>query len=198
MWSAENWAFLHAPHTCLIRSVKCPLGLDPTFENVDLEDKTKVRLVIEDEAALATDEDSTGWKAVDELVGFIKDGPNEPSGGTTTSISTTSDLRRHELPLPALLDQRPRPLSRRHSNQRAVSRALHPRRLFISAVTTAGRWPRELRELAAERAMTAVACRRPASPGGPGVLDRLPTEAGNGTLSRQEARRSPACRMRPR
>ena len=47
---------------------------------VDLEDKTKVRLVIEDEAAVATDEDPTGWKAVDELVGFIKDGPNEPVG----------------------------------------------------------------------------------------------------------------------
>jgi predicted DNA-binding antitoxin AbrB/MazE fold protein len=47
---------------------------------VDLKEKTKVRLVIEDEAAVATEDDTTGWKAVDELVGFIKDGPNEPVG----------------------------------------------------------------------------------------------------------------------
>ena len=45
---------------------------------VDLEDKTKVRLVIESESAAA--DDPAGWKAIDELVGFIKDGPNEPVG----------------------------------------------------------------------------------------------------------------------
>ena len=47
---------------------------------VDLKDKTKVRLVIESAPEGAADDDPTGWKAVDELIGFIKGGPKEPIG----------------------------------------------------------------------------------------------------------------------
>lgn len=47
---------------------------------VNLEDKTRVRLLIESEPAAGAADDPEGWKAIDELVGFIKDGPNEPVG----------------------------------------------------------------------------------------------------------------------
>ena len=48
---------------------------------VDLKEKTKVHLVIEAAAATpAGDDDPTGWKTADELIGFIKDGPKGPIG----------------------------------------------------------------------------------------------------------------------
>jgi len=51
---------------------------------VELEDKTKVHLVIEkvEPTAAADDDDPTGWKAIDRLIGFIKGdgGEREPIG----------------------------------------------------------------------------------------------------------------------
>jgi predicted DNA-binding antitoxin AbrB/MazE fold protein len=47
-----------------------------------LKDKAKVHVTIEAKAeeAPAKDDDPTGWKAADELIGFIKDGPKGPIG----------------------------------------------------------------------------------------------------------------------
>ena len=47
-----------------------------------LKDKAKVHVTIEAmaEEATAKDDDPTGWKAADELIGFIKDGPKGPIG----------------------------------------------------------------------------------------------------------------------
>jgi hypothetical protein len=47
---------------------------------VDLKNKTKVRLLIESAPEPAAADDPTGWKAIDELIGFIKGGPKEPIG----------------------------------------------------------------------------------------------------------------------
>jgi len=43
---------------------------------VDLKDKTRVHLVIEETAPpLADHDDPTGWKAIQSLIGIIKDAP---------------------------------------------------------------------------------------------------------------------------
>ena len=48
---------------------------------VDLKENEKVRLVIETAGeGAAGGDDPTGWKAADELIGFIKDGPKGPIG----------------------------------------------------------------------------------------------------------------------
>jgi predicted DNA-binding antitoxin AbrB/MazE fold protein len=44
---------------------------------VDLKDKTKVRLVIESDPQHAADDDPTGWKTANELIGFIEDAPED-------------------------------------------------------------------------------------------------------------------------
>jgi hypothetical protein len=44
---------------------------------VDLKDKTQVRLVIESAPEPADDDDPTGWKTANELIGFIKDAPED-------------------------------------------------------------------------------------------------------------------------
>ncbi len=63
-------------------------AIDAVYENgvfkpeqpVPLKDKTKVHLVIETASAPSEDDDPTGWKTADELIGFIKDGPKGPIG----------------------------------------------------------------------------------------------------------------------
>ena len=46
-----------------------------------LKDSTRYRAHLEPVAAeAAVDDDPTGWEAIDELIGFIKDGPTEPIG----------------------------------------------------------------------------------------------------------------------
>ncbi len=46
-----------------------------------LKDSTCYRAHLEPFAVeAAADDDPTGWKAIDELIGFIKDGPTEPIG----------------------------------------------------------------------------------------------------------------------
>jgi predicted DNA-binding antitoxin AbrB/MazE fold protein len=48
-----------------------------------LKDKARVHVTIEakaEEAHPAKDDDPTGWKAADELIGFIKDGPQGAIG----------------------------------------------------------------------------------------------------------------------
>ena len=47
---------------------------------VDLKDKTKVHLVIEETTSTPAKDDPTGWKTADELIGFIRDGPKGPIG----------------------------------------------------------------------------------------------------------------------
>lgn len=42
---------------------------------VDLKDKTKVHLVIEPAPAAASEDDPTGWKTAEALMGFFKDAP---------------------------------------------------------------------------------------------------------------------------
>jgi len=42
---------------------------------VDLKDKTKVHLVIEPASAAASEDDPTGWKTAEALMGFFKDAP---------------------------------------------------------------------------------------------------------------------------
>ena len=62
--------------------------VDATYEGgvfkperpVDIKDKTKVHLVIEPLASTRVEDDPTGWKTADELIGFIKDGPKGPIG----------------------------------------------------------------------------------------------------------------------
>jgi predicted DNA-binding antitoxin AbrB/MazE fold protein len=46
-----------------------------------LKEKAKVRLIIEPVGETAArDDDPTGWKAADELIGFIQEGPKGPIG----------------------------------------------------------------------------------------------------------------------
>jgi len=49
---------------------------------VALEENAKVRVILEteDEAPVVQDDDPTGWKTADELIGFIKDGPKGSLG----------------------------------------------------------------------------------------------------------------------
>ncbi len=61
--------------------------VDAIYENgvfkpeqpVKLEEKTKVHLTIEkaEPAPAADDDDPTGWKTAEELIGCIKDGPED-------------------------------------------------------------------------------------------------------------------------
>ena len=55
-------------------------GVFKPEENVPLKDKTRVQLVISPDSEPVRDDDPTGWKALDELIGFIEDGPEEPVG----------------------------------------------------------------------------------------------------------------------
>ena len=52
-------------------------GVFKPEEPVGLKEKTKVHLVIETPAPepVQDDDDPTGWKAANELIGFIKDAP---------------------------------------------------------------------------------------------------------------------------
>ena len=51
-------------------------GVFKPEEPVNLQEKARVRLVIESgEPALADDDDPTGWKAIDRLIGCIEDTP---------------------------------------------------------------------------------------------------------------------------
>jgi hypothetical protein len=49
---------------------------------VGLKERAKVRVTIEapDESARPDEDDPTGWKTADELIGFMKDGPQGPIG----------------------------------------------------------------------------------------------------------------------
>jgi len=47
---------------------------------LDLEERTRVQLVIESSPLDAAQDDTTGWRAIDELIGFIEDGPAETAG----------------------------------------------------------------------------------------------------------------------
>lgn len=42
---------------------------------VDLKDKTKVHLVVEPASAPTSEDDPTGWKTAEALMGFFKDAP---------------------------------------------------------------------------------------------------------------------------
>jgi predicted DNA-binding antitoxin AbrB/MazE fold protein len=42
-----------------------------------LKEHEEVELEIKSTAPAAADDDPTGWKAADELIGFIKDGPTD-------------------------------------------------------------------------------------------------------------------------
>ena len=53
---------------------------DARFEGA-LQDSKRYRAHLEPLSAdVQADDDPTGWKAIDELIGFIKDGPTEPIG----------------------------------------------------------------------------------------------------------------------
>ncbi len=48
---------------------------------LQLPEKAKVTVTIEEPQATAVDDDDpTGWKTADQLIGFIKDGPKGPIG----------------------------------------------------------------------------------------------------------------------
>ena len=57
--------------------------VDAIYENgvfkpdkpIELADKTKVHLVIEPASLPASDDDPTGWKTADALMGFFKEAP---------------------------------------------------------------------------------------------------------------------------
>jgi predicted DNA-binding antitoxin AbrB/MazE fold protein len=49
-------------------------GVFKPKEPVDLQEKTEVEVLIPT-PVLADDDDPTGWKAAEELIGFIKDAP---------------------------------------------------------------------------------------------------------------------------
>ena len=53
-------------------------GVFKPKEPVDLREKTEVEVLIP--SSPAADDDPTGWKTADELIGFIKDGPKGPIG----------------------------------------------------------------------------------------------------------------------
>lgn len=53
---------------------------DPRFAGA-LQDSRRYRAHLEPVSAdVQADDDPNGWKAIDELIGFIKDGPAEPIG----------------------------------------------------------------------------------------------------------------------
>lgn len=54
-------------------------GVFKPQEPVALEEKARVRLVIEPATESAASEPAD-WEAIDRLIGFIKDGPEEPIG----------------------------------------------------------------------------------------------------------------------
>jgi predicted nucleic acid-binding protein/predicted DNA-binding antitoxin AbrB/MazE fold protein len=65
------------------------IDVDATYENgvlkldrpVQIADNTRVHVIIETPGTLKSDDDDpTGWKTADELIGFIKDGPKGPVG----------------------------------------------------------------------------------------------------------------------
>jgi predicted DNA-binding antitoxin AbrB/MazE fold protein len=70
--------------TIAVRAVYEGNGVLKLERPVALKDKAKVRVVIEAEAESAAqatgDDDPTGWKTADELIGFMKDGPKGPIG----------------------------------------------------------------------------------------------------------------------
>ncbi len=57
-------------------------GVFKPEEPVRLKERTRVHLVIESASSevCADEGDTTGWKAIDELIGFIKGGPREAIG----------------------------------------------------------------------------------------------------------------------
>ena len=71
--------FRNASRRVFERSITLVLKASKFFqpeEPVDLEDKAKVRLVVETARQSATDdEDQTGWKTAMELMGCIEDAP---------------------------------------------------------------------------------------------------------------------------
>jgi predicted DNA-binding antitoxin AbrB/MazE fold protein len=54
-------------------------GVFKPNEKVTLKEKTRVHLVVES-ADLDEEDDPTGWKTADELIGFVQDGPQGPTG----------------------------------------------------------------------------------------------------------------------
>lgn len=65
------------------------IDVDAVYENgvlkperpLALKEKAKVHVTIEAQAEeTSPSDDPTGWKAADELIGFIKDGPKGPIG----------------------------------------------------------------------------------------------------------------------
>jgi predicted DNA-binding antitoxin AbrB/MazE fold protein len=63
------------------------VGVDAVYEDgvfkphgkVSLKEKTKVHLVVES-IDLGEDDDPTGWKTADELIGFVQGGPQGSTG----------------------------------------------------------------------------------------------------------------------
>jgi predicted DNA-binding antitoxin AbrB/MazE fold protein len=55
-------------------------GVVKLDQPVALKANTKVHVTIEAEAPSPDDDDPTGWKMADELIGFMKDGPKGPIG----------------------------------------------------------------------------------------------------------------------
>jgi len=47
---------------------------------LELEEKTRVHLLIEDVTATASDRQPADWRAIDEMVGFIEEGLEEAVG----------------------------------------------------------------------------------------------------------------------
>jgi predicted DNA-binding antitoxin AbrB/MazE fold protein len=55
-------------------------GVFKPKEPVALEDHAEVELEIRSTTPRSEEDDPTGWKTADELIGFIKDGPKGPIG----------------------------------------------------------------------------------------------------------------------
>ncbi len=68
--------------TIALRGVYEGNGVVKLERPVALEEKARVRVILEtvEEAPGLHDEDPTGWKTADELIGFIKDGPKGSLG----------------------------------------------------------------------------------------------------------------------
>ena len=55
-------------------------GVVKLDQPVALKAKTKVHVTLEAEAPAVEDDDPTGWKMADELIGFMQDGPKGQIG----------------------------------------------------------------------------------------------------------------------
>lgn len=55
-------------------------GVFKPDQPVRLKESTRVQLLIEEPSEEASEQDAEAWRSIDDMIGFIQDGPAEPVG----------------------------------------------------------------------------------------------------------------------